>query len=217
MRCDISDARLFIPISLGNHYYSKSRLRNLLQDIILPSAASTIFLCDQLRHLSYLIKGETDEVFVSKRVTSQLGEMRAMLSHCGYDEPTNLEILSWQTVANEPRLKQVEAGVNKVVQTDCTLSWQADIACRQLLNKFACHDISEEQGSQLQRQYLICETSLSIYMNECMGYDYEVYRREGGFIDFIYETRPEEVRRISGGSAKRKLLSLENYWEENLS
>lgn len=212
IKYDFSGSRLFIPISLGNHYYSRKILRDLLRDFITPSKISTIFLCDQLRRLSYLIKGETDEELVSNRVASQLAEMKAMLSNCGYEESAMLNIVSWTDVADDPRLKEVILGVKNLINTDRTLSWQIDEACQQLLGRFGSRDSNQNNIKDIQKEYLVSETSLSIYMNECVGYDFEVYRKKGDIIDFIYESRSDEVRSISRRSCKRTLISLEQFW-----
>jgi hypothetical protein len=56
----VEGQNIFVPISLGNHYYSVPVLRRLVNDYIRPSNLSIILICDRLRFLSYLIRGEID-------------------------------------------------------------------------------------------------------------------------------------------------------------
>src|SRR5258708_12045769 len=66
---------LFIPISLGNHYYSHDVLRRLMNDFIQPSNLSIIFLCDRLRFLSYLIRGEPDRHRITSNINIHVGQL----------------------------------------------------------------------------------------------------------------------------------------------
>src|SRR5262245_50563688 len=68
-------SNLFIPISLGNHYYSTKILRQVIAEFISRSNLSVIFLCDRLRFLSYRIRGEKDVESVNSRIQIQIDQM----------------------------------------------------------------------------------------------------------------------------------------------
>ena len=50
----------------------------------------------------------------------------------------------------------------------------------------------------LQRQYVIEETALSLYMTEMRGFNVEVYRRGMGFVDDCYRERLAELMALVG-------------------
>jgi len=210
---DVSTQRLFVPISLGNHYYSGVRLRRLLHELLAPSAASVVFLCDQLRYLSYQIQGEFREEFLRKRVSLQLYQQRQALKNLGFGTHSNVSILSWADIETDEAYLKVLAKTKELAAADRTVSGEVQRLSGSLISKFGSLDEHSERTRALQAEYLIVETALSLYMNELQGFDYEVYRRGLGLIDFMYDVCPEKVRGITG-SSNRKLLALELYWGE---
>lgn len=216
-RVDVSADRLFIPISLGNHYYTNIRLRRLLDEFVRPSAFATVFLCDQLRHMSYQIQGKGSDEAIGEKVALQLAQMRVTLSHCGFTINSSLSILSWDDVCSDKRIDEISLAIERLVSSDNEVADKARLNCEYFLRKFCGGGPVQRKTSELQMNYLINETALSIFMNECIGYEYEVYRKGSGFLDYLYAARPDEVVGMSGGSARRKLLSLEVAWKEYLS
>lgn len=216
-RIDVSADRLFIPISLGNHYYTNIRLRRLFDEFVRPSSFATIFLCDQLRHMSYQIQGKGSDRTISKKVALQLAQMRVTLSHCGLTASSSLNVLSWDDVRSDNRIDEISLAIERLVSNDNEVADKARLNCEYFLRKFCGGGPVQRKTSELQMNYLINETALSIFMNECIGYEYEVYRKGSGFVDYLYAARPDEVVGMSGGSARRKLLSLEVAWKEFLS
>lgn len=213
---ELNASRVFIPISLGNHYYTNSRLRRLCREIVDPSGFSLVFLCDQLRHLSYQIRGEVDYEEISNKVAAQLTQMRVTLSHCGFTTSGRLRILSWEDIASDDRIGTIEQKLEDLIAADQKIATQAKLNCDYFLRKFCGSGPVQRRTAEIQMRYLINETALSIYMNECIGFDFEAYRRGSGFVDFLYKKNPEEIKIISGGSARRKLLALETIWQEYL-
>jgi hypothetical protein len=126
-----------------------------------------------------------------------------------------LSILSWEDVACDKRVERIGLALERLIDYDAEVSSQARLNCDYFLRKFCGCGPVQSKTTELQMQYLINETALSIYMNECLRYEYEVYRRGSGFVDFLYEARRDQIREITGGSARRKLLSLELVWKED--
>ena len=211
---DVSGSRLFIPMSLGNHYYTNERLRRLYHDFAKASDSSLVFLCDHLRYLSYLIRGESNEEDIRNRVATQVVQMKVTLAHCGFVPSEKLSIQCWGDIASDVRVAEITQKLEDLIRKDADVAKEASTSCEFFLRKFRGNSPTQKRASEIQKQYLVAETALSIYMNECVGFDYEVYRRGAGFVDFLYESKTEEIRSLSGGSANRKLLSLESIWQE---
>jgi hypothetical protein len=85
----------------------------------------------------------------------------------------------------------------------------------QFVSRFLAPDgPPREESIKLQRQYLIEETALSLYMTEVRGFNVEVYRKGMGFVDDLYAERPAELMLLLGKSRlDRKFVSIENWLE----
>jgi len=100
---DAKGANLFIPISLGNHYYSSVVLQNLMDDFISPSNRSIIFLCDRLRFLSYRIRGEVDIKGINSRIQIQIDQMKRTLDNLGLGSHPNAFVADWSFLEEDHR------------------------------------------------------------------------------------------------------------------
>src|SRR5689334_4105675 len=97
----ISGRDLFIPISLGNHYYSSRILRYLLIEFVGRSRSSVFFLCDRLRFLAYQIKGEGDIEQINSRITIQLDQMTRALIKVGLASHSNVTVGNWSFLRDD--------------------------------------------------------------------------------------------------------------------
>ena len=101
MRDRFAGTRMFIPISLGNHYYSSEILNVLLSKFIAKSECSVIFLCDRLRFLSYQIRGEADEPRIVATIRLQLAQMNRTLRNLGLNSHPNAEVADWSFLQDD--------------------------------------------------------------------------------------------------------------------
>jgi tRNA-dependent cyclodipeptide synthase len=217
MRDRFTGTRMFIPISLGNHYYSSKILNVLLSEFIAKSEYSVIFLCDRLRFLSYQIRGETDEPRIAATIRLQLTQMNRTLINLGLNSHPNAEVADWSFLQDDMKYTQLLASLEKVVREDRGAREQSDryvaqFAARWQLSEGPCREVSIE----MQRRYLIEETALSLYMTEIRGFNVEVYRRGMGFVDDLYAQRPVEMMRLLKKSTlDRRFVSIENWLERS--
>jgi tRNA-dependent cyclodipeptide synthase len=216
MRNRFAGTRMFIPISLGNHYYSSEILNVLLSEFIAKSKCSVIFLCDRLRFLSYQIRGETDEPRIVATIRLQIAQMNRTLRNLGLNSHPNAEVADWLFLQDDMKYTQLLASLEKMVGEDQGTRQQFDWYVGQFAARFALPDGPRREVSiEMQRRYLIEETVLSLYMTEIRGFNVEVYRRGMGFVDDLYAHRPIEMMRLLKKSTlDRRFVSLEN-WLEN--
>jgi tRNA-dependent cyclodipeptide synthase len=199
---------LFIPISLGNHYYSNDVLRRLINDFIQPSNLSIIFLCDRLRFLSYLIRGETDRQRITSNITIQVGQLSRALIKLGLGSHANASIADWSFCREDGRYKDLLSKFQQFVRDDATVRRELDDYVDCLLDVHG--RMSVARSAELQFEYVTEETALSLYMTEIRGYHVEVYRRGMGFVDYLYAQRPADLRTLTGNLIlNRKFISLE--------
>jgi tRNA-dependent cyclodipeptide synthase len=206
---------MFIPISLGNHYYSSEVLSALLSHFIAKSRCSVIFLCDRLRFLSYRIRGETHDSRIVANIRLQLDQMNRTLVNLGLNSHPNAKVVDWSFLQDDPRYAGVVASLEQLVRGDPWVQEQADRHVAQFAARFHAPEGSPREDSiQLQRLYLIEETALSLYMTEVSGFNVEVYRRGMGFVDDLYSERPAELMSLLNKSRlERRFISIENWLE----
>jgi len=206
---------MFIPISLGNHYYSSGVLSTLLSHFIAKSRCSVIFLCDRLRFLSYRIRGETHDSRIVANIRLQLDQMNRTLVNLGLGSHPNARVVDWSFLQDDPRYSGVVASLEQLVREDPWAQEQANRYVAQFVARFHAPDGPQlGDSAHLQRQYLIEETALSLYMTELRGFNVEVYRRGMGFVDDLYSERPAEVMSLLKKSTlERKFISIENWLE----
>lgn len=149
----LAGANLFIPISLGNHYYSSEILLRLISDFITPSRTSVIFLCDRLRLLSYRIRGETDLAKVGANIRQQLGELTRSLIHLGLNAHANATVADWSFLAGDPRYDRLLASLEELVRVNPALAQKLDGCAVALMHRFPGADgASRRERMALQRQ-----------------------------------------------------------------
>jgi tRNA-dependent cyclodipeptide synthase len=204
---------LFIPISLGNHYYSSAVLRRVLSDFIANSKSSVIFLCDRLRLLSYRIRGETDIRRANENIRLQLDQVTRSLINIGIGAYPNAMVAHWSFLLSDPRHATLLSSLQDFVQDEPDLRRKLEGHAAALMDRFGgLADCAVRDRIELQRQYVIEETALSLYMTEIRGYNVEVYRRGMGFVDDLYRERPADLMSLTGKSRlDRRFLSLEQW------
>lgn len=206
---------VFVPISLGNHYYSSAILRQVMIEFIAKSRVSVIFLCDRLRFLSYRIRGETDLERINSSIRIQLDQMTRALVNLGLDTYPNALVANWSLFQDDPRYSNLLSSLQQFVQSDIEVSRRLEEYTTQLLQHF--REVARtniDDRIQYQQQYILEETALSLYMTEIRSYNIEVYRRGMGFVDYLYKERSGDLMSLMGSSIlNRKFISIEHWLE----
>jgi tRNA-dependent cyclodipeptide synthase len=206
--------KLFIPISLGNHYYSLKVLRQVIENFISKSEQCVVFLCDRLRFLSYLIRGETNFDQINSNIRIQLDQMSRALAKSGITSYSNVTIANWTFVENDHRFLSLVASLEKLVEEDSEVRRQISSHCSRLLSQFYSFNGPQAVDCiQIQQQYIMEETALSVFMTEIRGFEFEIYRKGMGFVDYLYDQQPDALKSLIGRSSlSRKFIALEDYF-----
>ena len=209
----IVGGKLFVPISLGNHYYSLGILRQLLVEFVSKSELSIVFLCDRLRFLSYQIRGETNIKRINSNIKIQLDQMSRVLANLGIKDYKNVVVANWSLIQDDPRFCNLLASLEKVVIADAEVDGEMHKYCTKLMHRFyGFVGTGYDEGMKLQRQYVMEETALSLFMTEVYGHNLEVYRRGLGFVDYLYSDRPTTLTLITGKSQlNRRFIAIEDW------
>jgi hypothetical protein len=207
----VKRGNLFIPISLGNHYYSNAVLRDLVNEFVSPSNRSIIFICDQLRFLSYLIRGETDLQRITSNIKGQVEQLTRVLIDLGIGSICHASIADSTFCRNDSEHIRLLSDLQQFVRDDLRVRGELDDHVNRLVDIHHRKGTSVSPCAELQFQYVIEETALSLYMTEIRGYNIEVYRRGMGFVDYLYAQRPTDLLTLTGNLVlNRKFIPLEH-------
>ena len=209
-----SGKRLFIPISLGNHYYTNDVLTRISRQVVPTALDATIFLCDRLRSLIFQMRGIDDPGLAGSKVVHELVQFKRTLRNCGLEDGGNVRIATWSLIENDPRFVHILASLRRIVERDPVSLLFLQALCSRLVGRFVnTHPVSET-ALTLQWTYVYEETALSLFMTEVYGANVEVYRRKDeGLIRFLYEERPDLLHRLLRGTElQRTFVSLETVF-----
>lgn len=212
---NITKGKLFIPISVGNHWYSNHILSRLFSEIISSSSTSVIFLCDRLRFLSYKIRGEIDDQLIKNKVLRQTNQMKKTFSNVGINRYPHASVESWSTLETDQRYEELLHKLTIYINEDNDLSADLRKEAERSFKRFGSDNHEDEILFNYQCQYIIEETCLSIFMNELREFDAELYRKGMGFVDLLYEKHNDKLSRLIGTEQlKRQFVSLESLFSE---
>jgi len=208
----LAGAMMFIPISLGNHFYSSRVFTVLLSHFIAQSRQSVIFLCDRLRFLSYKIRGETNSQRMNTNIRLQLDQITRSLMNNGLNSHQNVKVANWSYLEGDSRFGNLVIWLQKLVRDDPRVGQLADDYARSLLSRFGEASGNSSKSISLQRQYIVEEAALSLYMTELQGFNTEIYRRGMGFIDDLYSERRADLMSFLGKrTLERRFVALEDW------
>ena len=204
------ERRLFIPISLGNHFYSSRVIGDLIRYCVSRSERSVFFLCDNLRLLSYRMQQKYSDEAIQNKVMREVGERTAQLNKCGLYGISHAHIATWSDLSNVDDFRTLLNDFLDLVQSD--QEWADELRRRSHSVIHSLDNVVESETSQkFQEEYICEETVLSIFMTEKADYSTEIYRRRtNGFVDWLYCYYPGILRRLIGKDVlSRQFISIE--------
>jgi hypothetical protein len=207
--------KLFVPISLGNHFYSSKVLKFISTRFLEGAAAAVILLCDRLRYISYQIRGETNNTEIESRIAKQAAELRREISNVGLNRHPNTRVENWSILCTDPRYGAVLEALERLVEENHVIQKTLVDLAYQRIYRFRDPYKPIVDYLPLQRRYLIEESAMSMFVTEIMGYPVEIYRDGGGFVDFLYANYEQQLKAISGkDSLERRFVPLEEKIKE---
>jgi tRNA-dependent cyclodipeptide synthase len=212
----VVQSNLFIPISLGNHYYSRKILREVFVNFIAHSNVSIIFLCDRLRFLTYRMRGVTNLETINSKIRIQIDQMNRTLANLGLGSYPNVSIVSWSFLKEDHRYDRLLQSLQEFIHADAEVRLSLnDFAATLIARFYGLGSANLAQPTELQRQYIIEETALSLFMTEIKGYNVEVYRRGMGFVDYLYRERPSHLKLLTEkATLNRRFIALEGWLKQ---
>ncbi len=209
----LSDQRLFIPISLGNHYYTNKILKWIMVEVASLSSEAVFFICDKLRYLTYKIRKIEDDQKINLKVETEVHQFKQRLKNCGIENYQNYKIATWSFVSGYRSYHHILNALGIIARNDADVDAYLNHRASCLID-LIFNGRSNQYNHSIQKQYIIEETALSLFMTEIYGTNYELYRRmDEGLIVYLYQNKLAEVKDILFGRIpKRTFVSLENLF-----
>lgn len=200
--------KAFYPISLGNHYYTNNVLTGIKDRVSINFQENMLVICDHLRYLSYKMRG-IDTDIIEKKIVNEVSQFQKTLKNCGYDSSRiTIENMS-SLICSEIYLK-IERGIFKLIKDEEQVFDYLNELSMFTLDKFEGSEIRNNIDVQI--QYFVSETAMSIYVTECLGFENEYYKQfDRGLVVIVYEKYNNYLKRILGTDVlSRKFYSLKD-------
>ncbi|WDE07495.1 hypothetical protein SG34_011770 [Thalassomonas viridans] len=204
---------VFIPISLGNHYYS-TKVLEFIKSYVLPLCSNAqILICDQLRVIIYKMRNVGSHDFISAKVDKEVAQFKRTLNNCGIPNKTT-EINTWELVSDSLSYHGILSNVEALVANNPVLRDYVHSLANKLIIRFLNSEQVNAETLLLQKFYIIEETAISLYMTEIYGAQIELYRREEeGLIKYLYKYHTPELKEILHKPVlNRTFISLESIY-----
>ncbi len=195
-----SDDAYFLPISLGNHFYSNDVLEWIFAHIIGLRVPTLLVVCDELRRISYRARG-LEEPLLTDKTTKENTEFGRRLVNCGIERRENISLAFESELISDTNALEffaIRSNLEKRIGETPELSNYLDELTRSLIDSiYPNRRLHTRTVEEIQRHYLLRETALSIYVTEKLGYSTEVYKREDrGLIKELYTSFQHVVKSI---------------------
>src|SRR5262249_14908946 len=140
----------------------------------------------------------------------QVGELSRALIKLGLGSHPNASIADWSFCRKDGRYKGLISKLQQFVRDDATVRRELDDYIDCLLDIHGRKGTSVARCAELQFEYVIEETALSLYMTD-IGVNYiEISGRGMGFIHYLPAQRPADLRTLTGNLIlNRKFIALE--------
>lgn len=179
------------------------------------AAASTILICDDLHALNQLmVLRYKDEESALRSARLQGDRMRKQvinsLRRIGIDTDTDIRVLTWQQATNTKAFASLFKNIARMVESDDET--------RQMLESFVSRHNAilrrslHENAETLERDYILNEIAMSIFMTEIEGYPAELWEAapDPGLPDplrFLYSHKASYLKQLTGKQElKRRLI-----------
>ncbi len=180
----VSGKNIFLPISIGNHFYSNEIISSISEEILPAGDNSIIVVCDRLRYLTFRLRG-SQEHDARNKTDKELAEFKNRLANCGIKQSQSVKICSWSDFDLEPNFVDLLENLKSFVKCNQNILEFFNALVNERLSNFQFK--KDNINILLEETYILEETALSIYFTEIKGYSIEIYARQThGLVDEIY-------------------------------
>jgi hypothetical protein len=209
--------RYYVPVCLYPHttYRTKAGATFLFDRFLADSEQYLIVIADRLHALDRLVTGRFwnhDSVFIKAR--REAGQILSLFERIARraDAARNGRIVYWDDIAAGEEFKRFARGVRAELSTNPALVSSLDAFVKLRADRFGMGS-DHEKEAEFEREYLLCEVSMSMFCTEVLGFSDEVWEKpvSPGVPDplaLIYSDHRDLVARTTGRAAVRTLRFL---------
>jgi tRNA-dependent cyclodipeptide synthase len=203
--------KLFFPISIGNHFYSKKVFKFIIKELAVDCESAVIFICDRLRYLYHQAMGYGTPEETWAHVDEEFEQIKRTLVNCGLNENPKIELWRWQNIEQKENYQRILEYLTQAANDRKPNQIRSFLEpfTRELTEKFYGENFSTEQ-LEIQQEYILIESALSIYITEIAGFNVELYKNmDRGLIVELYHDNASFVKKMIGKDAlDRQFFSL---------
>jgi hypothetical protein len=190
----------FIPISIGNRFYTSKRVRKIGEMFLADAAAAVIIPCDILKFFAYLAQRGISDGEAELRASRESLNVIGMLRNCGVEKMGNTRIYPMSNFYSDSEFLYFIDEFEKAVNSSRAAS-ELDRLVDLFINQFYDPDERTESTECIQRQNVLHAAGMGIYVTEILGYRSELYKQSEGLLQtYLYEFCPDVLRSLLGKS-----------------
>ncbi len=209
--------RCYVPVCLYPHtkYRTRAGATFLFERFLIDSEQYLIVVADRLYALDRLVTGRFwnhDSVFIKAR--REAGQVSSLLERVAKraDAARNGKIVYWDDIAAGDAFKRFDRSVRAELSADAALVSSIEAFVKLRVDRFGMGS-DHAKEAEFEREYLLCEVSMSMYCTEVLGFSTEVWEKpvSQGVADplgLIYSEHRDLVARTTGHAATRRLRFL---------
>lgn len=194
-----SDNNYFVPISIGNRYYSRSRVRKVASLFLEKADSSVVVPCDRLRLLSYLTRKGMSTDQATHKVQDECMNMIRMLDNIGISKISNCNIIPMSAFYADDALLLFIETLERLIVSCPGASASLECLTDFYLDRFYVARDRHAQSRTIQRSNVLHAAGLGIFVTEKLGFHKEIYKEESGLLQtYLYREHTELLRELLG-------------------
>jgi hypothetical protein len=188
-----------MPISIGNRYYSRSRVK-LAARLFLENAGSSVVVpCDRLRFLSYLTHKGVSADQAQQKATNECMNIMRMLDNLGIPRIIDCQVIPMSVFYCDPALDLFVDALEKTIAKCRAASDRLESLTDFYLDRFYIATDRHAQSRTIQRSNVLNAAAFSIFVTEKLGYHKEIYKEESGLLQtYLYREHTDVLRDLLG-------------------
>ena len=203
-----SNPKFFIPISVGNLFYSKKRIKAINSKFNLLENKTAIVVCDSNRYFGYRASKLTfDEA--KRKSSRESNEILTMINKALKADDQSSVAFLMSEIATWTGFRRLGSELYKSINHNLSAQLYFEEQVSAHAQRFYPDD--PFYAEKWQKRYVFWETVLSIFMTEISGYSTELYKNGSGmFINYLYDQCSECILETTDQSKLfRRFVSLE--------
>ena len=200
--------KIFVPISVGNRFYTRARMQAILDRLSIDSAELLILICDRLRYFAYRGRNAMDKETAAIKARKESDELRSMIEKVAHHNVIRYRIDMYSDHDGNSRFRQLKACVQSIVEDNEDVYQECLRISDYYLARF--YEAPDERARKWQCTNTIGAATISLYCTECLGFNEEYYKdADGMLIQHLYAHHPDLLKAaLQKATLERKFTAL---------